>query len=227
MKNYIVVVLSLMAALLVGCSLLSLNNDDASCDNPFNGVAPTNELRNSLGFFASSIEYVQPLPDVPFFAPPTAYTVCLARESIDSMLIWSYVYARDYPYLDSKDDHVFFRFIAFLLTPDDVFADGPAYLDGDRVYLTDRSKNDYQVLSATILFDQPPTDKYHSGSFSVEYKDLNNKVCSLTGGRFKLIHTNEDPINGCSVYFSSEFSALKRKHGRFDANNTDNSSIYL
>ena len=91
----------------------------------------------------------------------------------------------------------------------------------------ERPKQDYQVLSATILFDQPPTDKYHSGSFSVEYKDLNNKVCSLTGGRFKLIHTNEDPINGCSVYFSSEFSALKRKHGRFDANNTDNSSIYL
>lgn len=217
MKYYKWLLYIILAATTASCSFLSLLDDpDEASSNPFNGVKPTNVLQNSLGFYDSAIKYVEVIPSYHVFSPPPlAMTACIARESVDSMLIWSYVQASDYPYLDSKDDKVFFRFIAFLLIPDDVFADGPAYLDGDRVYLTDKEKNDYQVLSAKILFDQPPTDIYHSGSFSVEYKDLNNKVCSLTGGRFKLIHTNEDPITGCSVYFSSEFSALKRKQGRF------------
>lgn len=226
MKYYKWLLYIILAATTASCSFLSLLDDpDEASSNPFNGVRPASELDNSIGFYASAIQYRQPQRYL--WEDPNMTTFCSVREQVDSMLIYSKLcayYVPDWKYSaedntyywnNSKEKDNYFTFIAFLLTPEEVFADGLAKLDGDRVYLTDKEKNDYQILSAKILFDQPPTDIYHSGSFSVEYKDLNNKVCSLTGGRFKLIHTNEDPINGCSVYFSSEFSALKRKQGRF------------
>lgn len=202
MKNYIVVVLSLMAALLVGCSLLSLDDDDATCHNPFNDVKPTNVSQNSLGFYDSAIEYRRPNHFI-VLGRVEQWTFCIVREPIDSMLIYSSLTVKhDSDY--TKSDH-YFKFIAFLLSPDEV-SDDVVRLDGDRVLLIDRKKTEYQVLSATVLFDQPPTDNYHSGSFSVEYKDLDDKVCSLTGGRFKLIHEVKD-----STYtFSGDFSDLKR-----------------
>lgn len=219
MKHFRTAVLSLMAAILTGCNLLSQaldqdqNNHLESVYYPFNDVIPKVLDENSLGFYASSIVYVQPLPNTPLVPPGRRYADCWVREPIDSMLIWSRVYARDYPYQDSKDDQIFFSSIAFLLTSDDVFANGTAYLEGDRVYLEDRANNVYQVLSATILFDQPTTDVYHgyhSGSFSVEYKDLDDKVCSLTGGRFKMRHYIYN-----SLTFSTQFSAIKNNKFKF------------
>lgn len=207
----------LLAASAAGCSFLSLvDNLDEASSNPFYGVRPASELDNSIGFYASAIQYRQPQRYL--WEDPCMTTFCSVREQVDSMLIYSKLcayYVPDWKYSakdnsyywnNSKEKDNYFTFIAFLLTPEEVYADGPACLDGDRVYLTDKENNDYQVLSAKILFDQPPTDNYHSGSFSVEYKDLDDKVCSLTGGRFKLIHEVKD-----STYtFSGDFSDLKR-----------------
>lgn len=230
MKYYKWLLYIILAASAAGCSFLSLvDNLDEASSNPFNGVRPASETDNSLGFYASAIQYRQPQRYL--WEEPCMTTFCSVREQVDSMLIYSKLcayYVPDWKYSaedktyywnKSKEEDNYFTFIALLLTPDDVFADGLAKLDGDRVYLTDKEKNDYQILSAKILFDQPPTDSYHSGGFSIEYKDLEDKECSLNGGRFKLFHTvvgiapSPEAQWPDSYCFISEFASFRRNHG--------------
>ena len=108
MKYYKWLLYIILAATTASCSFLSLLDDpDEASSNPFNGVRPASELDNSIGFYASAIQYRQPQRYL--WEDPNMTTLCHVREPVDSMLIYSELtayYVPDWKY--SAEDKTYY-----------------------------------------------------------------------------------------------------------------------
>jgi len=206
MKHTLLLLLVLPLFVLTGCFQYNLEEQRY---NPFNDLRPYDVFDNALGFYARGVEYWQE-GTMGLRVSGHQQAACIVHEPIDSMFICSIVFPQPSSRFYSNEDN-YFTYISFLLYPDDLKSDGPVQLDGSQVALCDINRKVYEIVSATVLLDQQTTDGFSSGSFTVDYIDIDNTVNKITGGRFKLLHQI------WSISLSFEFSHRPSRYG--DENN--------
>ena len=213
MKNKTIGLLFLWASSIVlsGCSLDSLRDFGAAVGkataemmtyrqddpkymdtnprNPFNDIKPGDETGNSIGFYCGDIMHISIIMEYGFIVKDShqsAFMIC--NEEKDSLMIYTHLLPYPESYYDTLDnlDH-YFDLLAFLVLPEDFGEDGIIRIDGDRVFLRDQTSAFYSVSAVVLQFNEEITsNKYHTGSFVIEYNDLSGNELSLSNGRYKL-----------------------------------------
>ena len=131
------------------------------------------------------------------------------KKDCDTVVIASLVTRLDYYFYGPPDNgERYFSKIAFWFRKGEIRSGTHVYLDGSRASLCDNYRVAYEILSASIVFDEAFSIGYNSGAFTVTYKTLKGGTAQLTGGRFKLIRRTES-VESAKAFFALDPKGVK------------------